>query len=95
MPVKILDSNTARTQWRDILDMAGGGHADVVVERYGKPMVAVIAYHDFLALQDNLDDVRAGRRAAEAYEAWKADPGRGILYEDFRAELVAERLLDE
>jgi PHD/YefM family antitoxin component YafN of YafNO toxin-antitoxin module len=95
MPVKVLDSNTARTQWRDILDTAGGGNTDVVVERYGKPMVAVIAYDDFLALQEELDDLRAGRRAAEAYEAWQKDPGRGTPYEDFRAELVAEGLLDE
>ena len=58
-------------------------------------MVAVIAYNDFLALQEELDDLRAGRRAAEAYEAWKANPSRGTPYEDFRAELVAEGLLDE
>ena len=94
MPVKVLDSNTARTQWRDIMDTAGGGNADIVVERYGKPMVAVIAYDDFLALQDNLDDLRAGRRAAEVYEAWKADLGRGRPWEEVEAELVAEGLLD-
>ncbi len=94
MPVKVLDSNAARTQWRDILDTASAGGVDVVVERYGKPMVAVIAYHDFLALQDELDDLRAGRRAAEAYEAWKADPGRGRPWEEVEAELVAEGLLD-
>ncbi len=95
MPVKVLDSNTARTQWRDILDMASNGGADVVVERYGKPMVAVIAYNDFLALQEELDDLRAGRRAAEAYEAWKADPSRGTPWEEVEAELIAEGLLDD
>jgi len=94
MPVKVLDSNTARTRWRDILDEAGGGDTDVVVERYGKPMVAVIAYDDFVAIQDELDDLRAARRAAEAYEAWKADPDRGRPWEEVEAELVAEGLLD-
>jgi PHD/YefM family antitoxin component YafN of YafNO toxin-antitoxin module len=95
MPVKVLDSNTARTRWRDIMDTASGGDTDIVVERYGKPMVAVIAYDDFLALQEDLDDLRASRRVAEAYKAWKADPDRGMPYEDFRAELIAEDLLDE
>jgi prevent-host-death family protein len=95
MTVQVLDSNKARTKWRDILDAAHAGTVDIVVERYGKPMVAVIAYEDFLALQDELDDLRAGRRVAEAYGAWQADPGRGTPYEDFRAELVAEGLLDE
>ena len=95
MPVKVLDSNTARTKWRDILDEASGGDTDVVVERYGKPMVAVISYDDFVALQEELDDLRAGRRAAEAYEAWKANPDRGMPYKDLHAELVQEGLLDE
>jgi PHD/YefM family antitoxin component YafN of YafNO toxin-antitoxin module len=94
MPIKVLNSNTARTQWRDIMDTASGGDADVVVERYGKPMVAVIAYDDFVALQDELDDLRAARRAAEAYEAWKNDPSRARSWEEIEAELVAEGLLD-
>ena len=95
MPIQVLDSNRARTQWRDILDSAHAGTVDIVVERYGKPMVAVIAYEDFVALQDELDDLRAGRRATDAYEAWKQDPSRGTPYEEFRAELVADGLLDE
>lgn len=52
----------------------------------------MITYEDFAALQDELDNLR---RAAEAYEAWKQDPGRGTPYEEFRAELVNEGLLDE
>lgn len=94
MPVKTLNSNQARTNWRDILDAAGRGDADVVVERYGKPIVAVIAYEDFAALQDELDELRASRRAAEAYRVWKQEPGQAIPYEEFREELMAEGLLD-
>jgi PHD/YefM family antitoxin component YafN of YafNO toxin-antitoxin module len=66
----------------------------VVVERYGKPMVAVIAYEDFVALKDELDDLRAARRAAEAYEAWKSDPSWGRSWDEVEADLVAEGLLD-
>jgi len=94
MAIRELDSNQARTQWRDILDEAQAGESDVVVERYGKPVVAVIPYADFEAVQDELDDLRAARRAGAAYEAWKRDPGQAVPYERFRAELVTERLLD-
>ena len=94
MPVKVLDSNTARTQWRDVLDTAGAGDADVVVARYGKPMVAVIAYDDFVALQEELEELRASRRAAVAYEAWKRDPDRARPWAEVEAGLVDEGLLD-
>jgi PHD/YefM family antitoxin component YafN of YafNO toxin-antitoxin module len=94
MTVRVLDSNRARALWRDILDKAQAGGEDVIVERYGKKVAAVIAYDDFAALEDELDDLRAARRAGAAYEEWKKEPGRAVPYETFRAELVAEGLLD-
>jgi PHD/YefM family antitoxin component YafN of YafNO toxin-antitoxin module len=95
MTIKVVDSNRARALWREILDGAQAGGEDVIVERYGKPVAAVIAYEDFLALEDALDDLRAARRAGAAYEEWKKEPGRAVPYETFRAGLVAEGLLDE
>ena len=95
MPVKVLDSNKARTRWREILDSASAGSVDVIVERYGKPMVAVIAYEDYVAFQEQIDDLRAARRTAEAYEAWRQDPSRATPWEEVEEELIAEGLLDE
>jgi prevent-host-death family protein len=95
MAVKVIDSNRARALWREILDKAQAGGEDVVVERYGKPVAAVIAYEDFIGLQDELDDLRAARRAGAAYEEWKREPGRAVPYEIIRADLAAEGLLDE
>jgi prevent-host-death family protein len=95
MSVKVIDSNRARALWREILDKAQAGGEDVIVERYGKPVAAVIAYEDFVALEDALDDLRASRRAGAAYEEWKREPSRAVPYESFRANLVSERLLDE
>jgi PHD/YefM family antitoxin component YafN of YafNO toxin-antitoxin module len=95
MPVKVLDSNKARTRWRDILDMVGSGREDVVVLRYREPTVAVIAYGDYVALREQLDDLRAARRATEAYEAWKQEPGRAKPWQEVEEELIAEGLLDE
>lgn len=95
MTVKVLESNRARAKWREILDKAQAGGEDVIVERYGKRVAAVIAYDDFVAVQDELDDLRAGRRAGAAHEEWKRDPSRAVPYETFRADLVTEGLLDE
>ncbi len=94
MPVQVLDSNDARSRWRDVLDAAHTSGTDIIIQRYGKPMVVVIAYADFLALQETLDDLRTGRRAETAYNAWKNDPDRGKPWEEVEAELVAEGLLD-
>ena len=94
MTVQKLDSNRARTQWRDVLDTAATGASDIVIERYGKPVAVVIAYRDFLALQDELDELRAARRAEAVYEEWKSDPSSARPYADFRAEMVAEGKLD-
>jgi prevent-host-death family protein len=94
MTVKVYESNRARSRWRDVLDMATAGNADVVVERYGKPVAVVIPYVDYVALQDELDDLRAARQAAEIYEAWQRDPSLARPYAEFRAELVAEGKLD-
>jgi PHD/YefM family antitoxin component YafN of YafNO toxin-antitoxin module len=94
LSVQVLTSKEARKMWRQVLDNAGRG-SDVVVERYGKPEVAVIAYRDFLAIRDELAELRTARQAAEIYDAWKDTPDRRVPYEDFRAELVAKGLLDE
>jgi len=95
MTMQILDSNRARAKWRDILDKAHAGIADVVIERYGQPVAAVIAYADYVALRDELDDLRAARRAQAIYEEWRRDPSVARPYTEFRAELVAEGVLDE
>jgi prevent-host-death family protein len=95
VPIKVLDSNKARTQWREILDSASAGSVDVVVERYGKPIVAVIAYEDYVVFQEQIDDMRDARRLSEAYEAWQQDPSRATPWEEVEAELIAEGLLDE
>lgn len=51
-------SDQARINWRDTIDTAFAG-SDVVIERYGKPMVAVVNYdqwqrmrRQFLAMLD-------------------------------------------
>jgi prevent-host-death family protein len=95
MTVRVYESNRARSQWRHVLDEATTGEADIVVERYGKPVAVVISYVDYEALQDELDDLRAARRATAIYEEWKRDPASARPYAEIRAELVTEGKLNE
>jgi prevent-host-death family protein len=63
MTVKMVDSKDARANWRDMLDMAQANDTDVVITRYNKPVVAVVAYEDYVAVQEELRKRRATRRA--------------------------------
>lgn len=95
MDVTILDSRQARNHWRDLLDKVYTGVSDVIIERNGKPVAAMIPAEDYEALLDELDDLRAGRIAAQAYEEWKRDPSTATPWEQVRAELISEGLLDD
>jgi prevent-host-death family protein len=88
-----MDATIARRDWREVLDAALAG-AETVIERNGKPTAVVIPWVDYEALLDELDDVRAGRRAAEVYAAWKADPSLGKPLDQVEAELREQGLLD-
>jgi len=94
MTVATIDSVEARAQWRSILDTASNGNGDIVITRYGKPVATLIDYEDWLALQEELDDLRAARRADVAFEEYLADPSTAVPWDEFRRELAAEGLLD-
>jgi prevent-host-death family protein len=94
MDQQTLSSDDARTRWRDVLDAASAGSV-TVIERYGKPTAAVIPFEDYAAIRDEIEDLRAARRAEAVLESWRQNPSRARPYEEVRAELVADGLLDE
>jgi prevent-host-death family protein len=91
--IKVLSSKQARARWRDIMDVASAGEA-VVIKRYGKPTAAVIPFEDYQNLQDELDDLRAARRAAAIYKEWKRDPATARPWSEVKAELTTEGIFD-
>jgi prevent-host-death family protein len=70
MSVKTLESRAARENWRDLLDTATAGQADVIITRYGKPVTAMIRYEDYVAVQEELVKLRA--QQSEAYQTMLA-----------------------
>lgn len=85
----VYKSDAARVNLRRILEAARTGR-DSVIEHYDTPTAVVIPYEDYRALEDELDDLRAGRRAQAAYSAWQRNPGLGRPWNEARAELLAE-----
>jgi prevent-host-death family protein len=95
MDVQTVDANTARLQWRMLIDTAIRG-GDTIIERYNKPTAVVIPFEDYEALQEELEELRAGRRAQAAHEEWVQDPSTGEEWETVKAALRSEgRLSDE
>jgi len=92
MRAQIMKSDEARLKWRDLIDAAMAG-SDIVIERYNKPAAVVIPFEDYVALQEELEDLRAGRRAQDAHREWLADPSTGEYWETIKAELISEGLL--
>lgn len=62
MATKSLDSHQARNNWRDVLDTVLIEDTDVVITRYNKPLVALVAYEDYLSVRDALNRHRAERQ---------------------------------
>ena len=93
MGIQVVNTNDARLKWRDIVDSTAAGKGDVVVERYGKPMVVVVPFEDYQALREQFEDLRLGRLAMAELEEWRRDPSTARPWAEVRAELVAEGLL--
>ena len=55
MTAKVVGSREARANWRNLLDTAHAGASDVVIERSGHPVAALIPYRDYEALLEALD----------------------------------------
>ncbi len=55
-------SHIVRANWRRALDMVAFGDHCVVVQRYGKPVAAIIPYEDYIALRKKLEFLRKERQ---------------------------------
>src|SRR5687768_3708701 len=80
-------SGEARTKWRDLLDQVLAGKGDVVIERNGKSIAVLILAIDYEQIHEALEELRASREAAAAYEEWKRNPNVARPWDEMDAEL--------
>jgi prevent-host-death family protein len=52
MLIKTVRSEEARTHLRDVLDEVTSGETEVIIERHGKPTVAVISYREYVRIRN-------------------------------------------
>lgn len=89
MPVKIVSSEEARTHLRDVMDEVTAGEAEVVIERHGKPTVAVISYKEYQRIQRD----REKRRARLAKIRAEMEVGQYMTWEQVEAEMKTKGML--
>ncbi len=94
MTARTMKSDAVRLQWRTVIEAARAGR-DTIVKHYNTPTAVVIPFEDYEAILDELDDIRAARRAEAILEEIERDPSLVQDYDDARAELIAAGALDE
>jgi prevent-host-death family protein len=87
MVTTIVKSGEARIKWRDLLDRVLSGKGDVMIERNGKNVAVMIPAEDYEQIQESLEELRAVRSAAAAYEEWKRNPSVARPWDEVDAEL--------
>ena len=87
MQAKSMKSEEARLAWRTVLDLAASGD-DIVIERYSTPTAVLISYEDYVAILDDLEELRASRSASKIYEKWRQDPSSAIPWSEAKAQLT-------
>lgn len=91
MEAVTMTSDQARREWREMLDHAYMDNQEVVIERYGKPIVAVVKYTQWQKTQDRLEELELilGVRTAKAREA--AGETTPISHDDLKRLLIERR----
>lgn len=80
-------SSEARAKFRDLLDQVLAGKGDVIIERNGKSVAVLIPAIDYAEFQQQMEEFRAVREAAAAYEEWKRDPSVARAWDEVDDEL--------
>lgn len=90
--VQTLDSNTLRARLSEIIDSTS--KTDTVITRYQKPKAVLIPYEDYIALFEQLQELRDAREVDTIMAAIKTDPSRVRPFREVAAEMVAAGEID-
>lgn len=83
---KTMSAEAARREWRTLVDGVVAGE-DVIIERYARPAVAVIAYDDYTAILQELEEMRAQRRTEQLRAAWQQGKLKALPWEEVERRL--------
>ena len=91
MEAVTMNSEQARREWREMLDHAYMDNQEVVIERYGKPIVAVVKYTQWQKTQERLEELELilDLRTAKAREA--TGETKPISHQDLKHLLIERR----
>lgn len=87
---KTIDSRSARENWRTVVDEVITGESATVITRHGAPVVALIRYQDFVAIQKQLEDLRAEQQLVALYARYQKEGEPPPTWQE-----TQERLLHE
>ena len=85
MTVTRLKSDDARRMWRKMLDGAFNRKEEFVIERYNEPVAAIVNFAEWTMLK---------RLHAEELKRRSADTENFISWEDAKAQMIADGILD-
>ena len=89
MIARVMSTEDLRNDWPAIVgNVTTGG--TVLVEQANKPVAAIIAFEDYLALKEQLEDLQDARVADIAYEEHLRDPSGARPLDELMAEWDAK-----
>ncbi|HMN29755.1 MAG TPA: hypothetical protein PKE45_16510 [Caldilineaceae bacterium] len=83
MTVMTIRAEEARMQWRETVEAAYVDKKDIVIERYGKPIVTVIAYTKWLAMLNRMKELELTAKGVKSYEEMVDDPSLIVSEEEY------------
>ncbi len=90
MAIIKMSSDEARSKWREVIDTAVAGD-HIIIERYGKPVVAIVSHPQFLQTFTQ-ENVLKEPRAVYQTAGWDRETLKAELLDEIKEELLAEPL---
>lgn len=88
MSTTTMSSDQARSNWREVLETAVSGNS-IVIERYGKPIAAIIPFDQFA---DEVNEEKHLRESNTAYQTANWQAIKDELIAAVKAELIADAI---
>lgn len=92
MSVVTLSADVARVQWRKTIDLVFADKQEIVVERYGEPVAAIMPYRNWLEMKDKVKALELTIKVLERHREMKDNPSAFVSEDEYAHILQAEGL---